>query len=169
MCELLKQFPVWLQFSIVLIPVISLAIAALAFSMNVRQTKLTNALVRAKVVSDSLHTFMNDETIQNAFYKVEYREFQYNLDFHGSGEEKEIDKLLRHFSNLALMWKNDLITLKDIHPIQYFILRAVSNPEIEKYLSFIDNWSKKADTGGHPYVALRELYDKLKSTNRNYS
>ena len=166
MYEILKIFPVWAQLLIVLIPMVSLTIAALAFTINVRQTKLTNSLVRAKMVSDSLHTFMDDEIIQNAFYKVEYGEFEYNNNFHGSEEEKEIDKLLRHFSNLALMWKNELLTLKDIHPIQYFILRAVNNSEIQKYLSFIDNWSKTAGTGGHPYVALRDLCNELELNNK---
>ena len=163
MYEILKHFPVWAQFLLVLIPAVSLTIAALAFSINVRQTKFTNTLIRAKMVSDSLHTFMDDEIIQKAFYKIEYGEFEYSHEFHGSEEEKEIDKLLRHFSNLALMWKNGLITLKDIHPIQYFILRTVNNNEIQKYLSSIDNWAKTAGTGGHPYVALRELCTELES------
>jgi hypothetical protein len=166
MYEILKLFPIWAQLLIVLIPMVSLTIAALAFSLNVCQTRLTNSLVRAKMVSDSLHIFMDDKTIQNVFYKIEYGKFKYNNDFHGSEEEKEVDKLLRHFSNLALMWKNELLSIKDIHPIQYFILRTVNNSEIQKYLSFIDNWSKTPDIGGHPYVVLRDLCNELESNNK---
>jgi len=163
MYEILKLFPIWAQFLLVLIPTVSITIAALAFLINVKQTKLTNSLARAKIVSDSLHTFMDDEIIQKAFYTIEYGQFKYSHDFHGSPEEREIDKLLRHFSNLALMWKNGLITLKDIHPIQYFILRSVSDSEIQNYLSFIDNWSEESGTGGHPYIALRDLCNELES------
>ncbi len=163
MCEILKTFPYWIQILIMLIPVVSLMIAAIALAINVRQTILNNTLVKAKMVSDSLHIFMNDETIQVAFYKIEYGDFQYGPDFHGSNEEKEIDKLLRHFSNLAIMWKNGLLNIDDIFPIQYFILRAVNNNQVKKYMEFIDHWSKTAGTGGHPYVALSELCQKLES------
>ncbi len=161
MYELLKTFPYSIQVSIVLIPVVSLLIGVIAFVINVRQTILNNKLVRAKMVSDSLHTFMDDATIQSAFYKIEYDEFKYGHQFHGSNEEKEIDKLLRHFSNLAMMWKVGLLELNDIYPIQYFILRTTRNKNVQQYLNFIDDWSNRVGTGGHPYADLNELSKKL--------
>lgn len=166
MFEILKTFPYWFQVSAVLVPVLSFCVAAVAFAINVRQTIINNTLTRAKIVSDTLHVFMDDETIQSAFYKIEYGEFKYDHNFHGSESEKEIDKLLRHFANLAIMWKNGLLTVKDIHPIQYFLLRTVGNSQVREYLDFIDHWSKTSDTGGHPYVALNELTRELESEQR---
>jgi hypothetical protein len=161
MYELLKTLPYWLQVSLLLIPVLSFLIAACAFAINVRQTILNNRLGRAKIVSDSLHTFMDDDMMHKAFYKIEYSQFEYDGGFHTSDEEREIDKLLRHFSNLALMWEDGLLSLKDIHPVQYFILRTVNDPEIGKYLSFIDSWAGTAGTGGHPYSSLNNLTKSL--------
>lgn len=161
MYELIKTLPYWLQVSILLIPVVSLFIAACAFAINVRQTNLNNKLGRAKIVSDCLHTFMDDDMMHEAFYKIEYSEFTYDNDFHGSEEERKIDKLLRHFSNLALMWEEGLLKLEDIRPVQYFILRAVNDPEIERYLAFIENWSESAQTGTHPYMSLANLKKSL--------
>ncbi len=162
MYELIKTLPYWLQVIILIIPIISLFIAACAFIVNVRQTILGNRLTSAKIISDCLHTFMDDDMMHEAFYKIEYSKFQYDPNiFHGSLEERKIDKLLRHFSNIALMWEKDLLTLKDIYPIQYFILRSLNDPEVEKYLSFIESWSKASSTGAHPYNALTKLKNAL--------
>ncbi len=104
---------------------------------------------------------MNDEMMHQAFYKIEYSKFKYNDYFYTSDEEREVDKLLRHFSTLALMWEGGLLSLKDIYLVQYFILRTVNDPEISKYLSFIDNWASSIDTGSHPYSALNKLTKSL--------
>lgn len=161
MYELIKTLPYWVQVALILIPILSFFIAACAFSVNVYQTNLNNRLGRAKIVSDCLHIFMDDKMMHSAFYKIEYGQFEYNNDFHGSTEEREVDKLLRHFSNLALMWEGGLLKLKDIHPLQYFILRSVNDEEVVKYLTFIDEWSNIAKTGGHPYSSLKKLSKKL--------
>lgn len=123
MVELVRNFPEWLKITIVLVPVLSFAVGACAFLLNFRQAFLNNKIARSKIISDTLQAFMGDATIQNAFYKVEYGEFKYSTtSFHRSEEEKEIDKLLRLFSNLAMMWKNGLLTLIDIYPIQYYVV-----------------------------------------------
>lgn len=49
----------------------------------------------------------------------------YNSEFHKSQQEREIDKLLRHFANLALAWQAGLLTKKDVLPVQYYVLRIV--------------------------------------------
>jgi hypothetical protein len=59
------------------------------------------------------------------------------------------------------MWEDGLLSLKDIHPVQYFILRTVNDPEIRKYLLFIDSWASQAGTGAHPYVSLNKLSNSL--------
>ncbi|SMM99415.1 hypothetical protein SPONL_563 [uncultured Candidatus Thioglobus sp.] len=145
----------------ILIPVCSFLIGAIAFVLNVRQTTLNNKICKAKIVSESLYIFMDDNTMCQAFYKIEYGNFSYGSNFHGSKEEKEIDKLLRHFSNIALMWQEGLLSLSDIRPIQYFILRVVNDPEIIKYLLFINQWSNNANTDSHPYLALNKMSKEL--------
>ena len=169
MYELIKTLPYCIQLSLLFIPTLSFFIAACAFAINVYQTSLNNRLRKAKIVSDSLHTFIADDMMHQAFYKIEYGKFKYDEDFHSSDEERQIDKLLRHFSNLALMSEDGLLKLSDIHPVQYFVLRTVNDAEIIKYLSFIDNWAKSAGTGSHPYSSLnklsRELNTKVKKIN----
>lgn len=71
-----------------------------------------------------------------------------------------MDKLLRHFSNLAVMWENKLIGMKDILPAQYFILRITQNSEVIRYLSFIEEWSARVGVT-HPYSSLKKLGEDL--------
>lgn len=165
MAELVKDFPEWFKVLIVLIPVISVLVASFAFILNLRQSLLNNKVARSKIISDTLHSFMDDETIQKAFYKIEYNEFRYTSNFHGSDEEKEIDKLLRHYSNLALMWKNGLLILKDIYPVQYYIMRIYQNQEIIKYFDFMKKWTKTARISSHPFLALDELGKEISKKN----
>ena len=164
MDELIKSLPCWLQLSLLFVPTISVGIAAYALWLNLCQTKLSNKLSRAKLVYDSLHTFLKDDIMQCAFYKIEYDKFEYGPNFHGSKKEREIDRLIRHFSNLAILWQDELLDLKDISPVQYFILRIAGNPEIKKYLSFInDEWTNAARTGAHPSSALQSLAKALQN------
>ena len=159
MCEIIKTLPELLQWGLILIPILSLAVAAIALVKNLNQTKLNNRIRRATIVSDWLLMFVKDEMMHRAFYKIEYGKFKYSDKFHDSNEEVEIDKLLQHCSNLAILWENGAINLSDIGPIKYFIKRAVKNSEIKNYLDALDemiNW-----TDGHPYVCLNKLCEEL--------
>ena len=76
-------------------------------------------------------------------------------------QEREIDKLLRHFANLALSWKSGLLSTEDVRPIRYYVVRVMKNREIEKYMQFMAGWSKTAGLGQHPYSVLVQLSDEL--------
>ena len=176
MDELIKSLPYCLQLAFLFGPAISVFIAAIALSLNVRQTTLNNKLNRAKLADDSLRTFLADDIMQNTFYKIEYGRFEYEPSaFHDSEEECEIDKLLHHFSNFALLWRHGLLglgprDLKYVYPFQYYILRIMNDPEIIRYLSFIkDKWMPMVGIRDHPYLALQSLAEALRTTGQNFS
>ena len=166
--EIFRTLPVWFQMFVLLVPSISALSAAIGLILNFIQSNRTNAQSRATLVAETLKGFTEDEEIQKAFYAIEYGKFRYvSDDFHMSEEEREIDKLLRHFANLALLWESGLLTLKDIAPIQYYLLRVMKNQEIIKYLKFIENFSAKTNNGRHPYTVLKEICNHL-SHGDNY-
>ena len=70
---------------------------------------------------------------------------------------RDIDNLLRHFSNIALAWQARLLSIHDIRPIQHYMLRVVRNPEIKNYIDFVARWSKQQQLGEHPYAVLKAL------------
>lgn len=156
-----QQLPQWAQLLLSVIPAVSATFAALALLLNFYQSRRTNAQARGALVAGCLKEFIGDEDIQNAFYAIEYCSFTYGPSFHNSPQEREIDKLLRHFANLALSWKNGLLNIEDIRPIRYYIVRVMQDIEIQKYMQFIDSWSKTTRLGQHPYSALVQLSDEL--------
>jgi len=145
---------------LLVVSALSSLIAAAALIVNARQIVLNNKIRRASIVTEIFQVFMDDDAMQDMFYKIEYDLFEYGDSFHSSVEERQLDKLLRHFSNLAVMWENKFIDTRDIQPVEYFILRITQNREVIKYLSFIEEWS--ADAGmTHPYFSLKNLSGKL--------
>jgi hypothetical protein len=157
----IQALPHWAQLALLIVPALSAAFAAMALLLNFYQSRRTNAQARAALVAGCLKGFAEDKDIQRAFYSIEYSEFRYNDTFHKSEQEREVDKLLRHFANIALAWQAGLLSTIDVRPISYYVLRVVRDPEIKKYLEFIAQWSKEQNLGEHPYAVLGELSERL--------
>jgi hypothetical protein len=62
-----------------------------------------------------------------------YETFKYDEDFDGSEIERQTDKLLRYFSNIALAWQAGLLSTSDVRPIQYYVLRVIRKVEIQRF------------------------------------
>ena len=161
-----QMIPQWAQLALLIVPAVSTIFAAIALLLSFNQFRRNNAQARAALVAECLKNFAEDEQIMRAFYAVEYSEFRYDEKFHRSESEREIDKLLRHFSNIALAWQGGLLSINDVRPIQYYILRVLQDLEVIKYLKFIEDWSKQQELGEHPYAALARLGENLKKRSR---
>jgi hypothetical protein len=118
MLNLQQILPLWAQITLAVVPALAAIFAGVGLMLNVRQSRRTDAQARAALVASCLKGFAEDEEIQRAFYTIEYSEFEYGPEFHNSTIEREIDKLLRHFANIALAWQARLLTTNDIRPIQ---------------------------------------------------
>lgn len=150
----LQALPYWAQLALLIVPAVSATFAAIGLLLTFYQARRTNAQARAALVAACLKGFAEDEEMQRAFYAIEYSEFSYDDTFHKSEREHQVDKLLRHFANIALAWQAGLLSTLDVRPIQYYVLRVVRDPEIQKYLKFIAEWSKEQELGEHPYAVL---------------
>jgi hypothetical protein len=134
-------------------------------TLNVYQSRRSNAESRAQLVAQTLKEFSGNADMQAAFYLLEYSDFVYDDSFHGSELERKIDHLLRHFSNLALAWQAGLLSKKDVLPVQYYVLRIMQNPEIRRYMEFLENWASVAGAAQHPYIVLGKLANELGSNS----
>ena len=157
----LQTLPLWAQLALLIVPAASAIFAAVGLLLTFYQSRRNNVQARAALVAECLKGFAEDQGIQRAFYAIEYSKFKYDEEFHRSECEREIDRLLRHFSNIALAWQAGLLSTRDVRPIQYYVLRVVRNSEIKKYLKFIANWSNHQKLGEHPYAVLSQLSEKL--------
>jgi hypothetical protein len=163
---LFQALPLWAQLALLIGPAASAVFAATGLLLTFQQSRRADAQARAALVAEYLKSFTQDDDIQRAYYAVAYSRFRYSDDFHGSESEREIDKLLRHFSNIALAWQAGLLSTRDVRPIQYYVLRVTRNDEVRKYLEFIADWSKQQHLGEHPYIVLDQLSEQLSSRTR---
>lgn len=155
MHSFVPSLPLWAQLLLAFVPALGATFAAIGLWLNAAQSRRTNAQARAAIVAKCLDRFMDDEDMQAIFYSIEYSRFQFDrATFHDSVEEKQLDKLLMHFSTAALAWKANLLKTDDLQPLQYFVRRALRDPGVDAYVSFVVEWSSRADLGEHPYIAL---------------
>lgn len=157
MQTVIQQFPALLQVTLAVVPTVSALAAALGLWLNVRQSRKTTTQDRAALVASFLREFASDKEMSQIFYAIEYSKFRYDAKFHESTQERQLDKLLVHFSNLALAWQAGLLEDTDIQPVQYFARVLFRNEEVRKYLDFVGEWTDQAKLGEHPYIALARM------------
>jgi hypothetical protein len=163
----IQSLPHWVQLVLLIVPAASATFAAIGLLLTFCQSRRTNAQARAALVAACLEGLTEDKEIQCAFYLIEYSKFQYDVEgFHDSDQERQIDKLLRHFANIALAWQVGLLSICDVRPIQYYVLRVMRDPNIQEYLTFIAQWSQEKNLGEHPYAVLSQLSEKLANCPR---
>ena len=165
----LQTLPIWEQIALLAVPATSAVFAAIGLLLNFYQSRRSDAQARAALVAEWLKRFAEAEDIQRAYYAIAYSQFQHSDDFQGSEREREVDRLLRHFSSIALAWQAGLLNTHDIRPVQYYVLRVCRDPEIKKYLDFINRRSKEQHLGEHPYAVLNQLSEQLDSRLRDPS
>lgn len=153
-----NSFPLWAQLLLAFVPAASAIFAGVGLFLTANQARRTNAQARSAIVASCIERFTDDEDMQAIFYKIEYSEFEYvQSSFHGSAEEKQLDKLLMHFSTAALSWQAGLLQTEDIKNLQYLVRRILRNAGVIEYLQFVSEWSSRAGLGEHPYIALSEM------------
>ena len=145
------------------IKIIAILIASLGLFLNFWQLLQSNKLRRVELVSKTLFLIFDDKDIANIFYKLEYDEFKYNDNFHGSKDEKKVDKLLTALDILGKQHNIGLISLKDVETISYEILTVYHNKELNKYLNFLDNWYKSKKLKKIPFNDFRQLAKKIET------
>ena len=145
------------------ITMLGVIVAAIGVSITAWQLCRGNGLTSANSVAQCLKEFAADKDMQEIFYAIEYGDFKYGPGFHGSPEERLLDKLLQHFSVVALLWKNGFIKPTDLVTIKYYVVRIMGNEEVKKYVNgHLQKWVKRKGIE-HPYQPLNSLAKHLEN------
>jgi len=148
----------WPQSLISYAPVIIAIAAIFTLGLNFCQSRRTNAQARATIVANCLERFMDDKDMKEIFYRIDHSNFQYDpKNFEGEEIEKQLDKLLMHFSAAALAWQADLLKTRDLRPLQYFVGRVLRDKEVKNYLKDVFEYSSQENLGEHPYKVLSKM------------
>lgn len=161
-----QSLPSWVQVVLLLAPALVAASAAVGLLVSVRQFRLMSMQARASIVASCLKDFAADGDMQNAYYAIEYGSLKFDDGFRNSPRERDVDKLLRHFANIALAWQAGLLTLRDVRPLEYYILTVSRDAEVQKYVAFVVAYSKRVSPNEHPYAVLDKLARTLTRPRR---
>ena len=102
------------------------------------------------MLKDLYMQFRTDQDAADAFYMIEYGKFQYTTKFHGSAEERKIDRLLTLCDLVCAMHADETLTVREMEYFKYQFKRIFNDSSIKAYLEFLDsfyarnNMSKKS-------------------------
>lgn len=131
-----------------------------------KQTRNSAIQKRSEYVIDLYNTFVNDKDMVEIYYKLEYSEFRYDGNFHGSDTEKQLDKLLGHFSNIGRLFNLGILTREDLKFLEYEFLVIYQNKNIQAYLSFLDGWFKMRQINDKKFQYFRLTGQTLEADNK---
>jgi len=139
-----------------------LKIAAVLFAgtglfLNAWQHRRANNQNRTEHVANVLWRIYDDKELSDIYYKIEYQEFVYSDEFHGSEDERKLDKLISIFDILAKQHYLGLVTSKDIDLVSYEYLVIYQNSEVNSYFSFLDGWFNRRGIKNPPFGKFRSL------------
>lgn len=122
---------------------IGLLIAAIfTICLTFFQIKKGNKTQKATFFKELYLTLFSNSDMRNAYYNLEYGEFIYNDDFHGSEEEKSLDQLLSFIDLICELYYQNVITEQEMKFFKYEITRIFSNENLNKYLTFLESFYK---------------------------
>lgn len=139
-----------IQFSGLLIATGGLALTAL-------QTSRANRLSRAQQVIDLQGRFLADRNLVDTYYLIEYQQFAYDKDFHGSELEKRTDRLLQCFENIAMLFEANVIALSDLDAVAYNYLMIYQDQHIQRYFEWLDTWYQQRGMNEIPFGVFRKV------------
>jgi hypothetical protein len=131
-----------------------------------KQTKKSAIQKRSEYVLDLYNAFVNDKDMIEIYYKLEYSEFRYDGNFHGSETEKQLDKLLGHFSNIGRLYSLEILTRGDLKFLEYEFLVIYQNKNIQAYLNFLDSWFKARKINDQKFQYFRMTGRTLEADNK---
>src|SRR5437016_2464253 len=85
-------------------------IAALGLFLTLCQLRRDSVRKRAEFIVSIFNQYVTDPDTSQVFYSVEYDEFQYGPNFHGSEQERHLDRLLSYFEKIAALYHMKVIT-----------------------------------------------------------
>jgi hypothetical protein len=121
----------------------ALLLAIVGLFLTWRQIRQGNRQKRGEFMTNLFTQYISDPGMTACFYNIEYDKFLYPEAFHGTEEEKQLDRLLSFFDNMATLCENGDLTIRDMGTFAYQYLVLYRNKQIQSYLAFLDNWCQE--------------------------
>jgi hypothetical protein len=134
-----------------LINVALLVVAIIGIFLTYRQIRIGYKTQKATFFKEIYSTMFSDPDIRNAYYQIEYDEFTYDSEFHGSENEKLIDRLLSFVDLVCELYNQKVITEREMSFFHYEFIRIYKNKNVQAYLKFLKKFYKKVGSKTEPF------------------
>jgi len=118
---------------------IGIIVATIGLVFAGLQLRQNTLVQRAQFLLNITERYFADSDVRSLYYKLDSYEFVLNLDsFIGSTEERLLDQLLYNFDIIGRMVKMGAVTISEVQILAYQASRVLNNPEVQKYLEWLD-------------------------------
>jgi len=131
-----------------------LIVAILGIFLTYRQIRISYKTQKATFFKEIYSTMFSDPDIRNAYYQLEYDQFIYNDNFHGSENEKLIDRLLSFVDLVCELYNQMVITDREIGFFKYEFIRIYKNQNVQNYLIFLKMFYEKVGCDKEPFFSF---------------
>jgi hypothetical protein len=145
-----------------------LFLAAVGLFLNFDQQRKSNRQRRTSYISDLLQKIYDEKDLAKIYYSVEYGEFEYTDQFHGSETEIEVDRLIVNFDILAKKFDLGLVKIEDFDLIAYEYLVLYQNRGLQQYFKFLDGYFDEKGIKAKPFGGFRKLGLILEKKHSHY-
>lgn len=132
-----------------------LLVTALGVISALWQIRLGAKAQRATFLKDLYLQLRTDAGVAQAFYLIEYGNFEYDQNFHGAAVESQIDRLLTLIDLVCEMHAQKIISKREMSFFEYQFHRVASDRGIQQYLDFLNGFYKNNGLDRKPFSAFQ--------------
>lgn len=120
---------------------------------------------RAQFLLNITDRYFSDSDVRKFFYRLNYNQFEFDLQkFLDSDEERWLDSLLYTFDIIGRVVRMGVLTIKEVEIIAFQASRVLENPEVKKYLDWLDK-DYQAIVARKAHQDARSLAENLLAKN----
>lgn len=145
-----------------IIAIIAILLAVTTASFAYRQLSETARTNRARFLFDILKWYLDDKGLRNMFYRLDYGIWKFDVStFPLSDDEPAIDHLLYVYDVIGYYIEIGALNKEELPIIRFEANQVLHNPEIVKYLTWLDSEYEKVGVVAPAYANARKLAGKI--------
>ncbi len=120
-----------------IISTLLLLVAVIGIMFTYQQMRQNHKIQKANFFKELYTTMFADEDVRAAAYMIEYDKFVYNEAFHGSPQEKSVDRLLSFADLVCDLYAQKLFSAHEMDFFNYEFVQIYKNANIQHYLDYL--------------------------------
>ncbi|HEV8194415.1 MAG TPA: hypothetical protein VGP82_23435, partial [Ktedonobacterales bacterium] len=132
--------PDFQQLSISISQIVSMCllfVAVIGIMLTYQQMRQNHKIQKANFFKELYTTMFADGDVRAAAYMIEYDKFVYNEDFHGSPQERVVDRLLSFADLVCDLYAQKLLSAHEMDFFNYEFVQIYKNANVQHYLDYL--------------------------------